>query len=588
MRGKILIRLTAYLAMFLLLDLAPSGCVYPLNPNDISGPEIWFGINVPGSGIATKAEPGTVSGSNAETTLYDIQAWAFLHGTADSDQVVGYCEATDINVVRPAEGNYPQLRMRLPYYFLDKPDSELKIDIYVLANWHSIFTTKPYAETRGELEALVFGTGAPLGDTGRFGTTPTTSVADAGLPISAIYKGDNGNGMDISYIKDNPTEASLLQHLKVIPLQRAVSKIRFVFSRPTDVTDVEITRVEVDENIIPEQTYAFPPVGGSIVLPTTDYASTVTALSGNGGSSLLSGAEIGEYPDPRRFTSTWYFDNQEELAQLTSRYSNTPQGYNYWLDDAVNHYDNNNQLKPQATERLLYLRESDKPVTGKVYYRINGGTEKSKVFTMQPAYDEDPDLNNFSRNHIWVVYSYFNDKLDDLTLTVDVLPWYWREKRIDYSTGTVNVLRRFNVPSDPNNYDKVLIEDTPAGSKYEIRFDSEKVITGDIIIDAPVGGELYVTASGANAYFSVTVYAAETFDPMQVTPGTNHATINPAVNNGTISVRVEISPTAPTDGRAGQKIDLSFYVVIHDGTPQAREINIDSESIDHYSFKLTG
>ena len=51
------------------------------------------------------------------------------------------------------------------------------------------------------------------------------------------------------------------------------------------------------------------------------------------------------------------------------------------------------------TQRLYYLRESDKQLQGEIKYRIGDGEEQSTTFKMV-------DDGGFSRNHIWTVYAY--------------------------------------------------------------------------------------------------------------------------------------------------------------------------------------
>ena len=452
----------------------------------------------------------------------------------------------------------------------------------MLANWKSLFTTKPSVFTRGELEEMVFGENSVWGDAGSFAPSlPTLAVPDKGLPITTIYKGLDGGGVDVSYILDNPTQETLIEKekLSIIELERAVAKIRFVFSRPSSLTDVEITKVEVDGNLIPVQTYVFPALSSGIALPPpVTYVSQTTLLQGRSGAPLLENAAIGDIPDPRRLTSSWYFENCHTLGN-PNRYTDTPQGYDYWLSDAIQHVESG-AYHPQATERLLYLRETDKPITGKIYYKV-AGLEKTKVFTMEPDFIADPVYTNFYRNHLWTVFGYFNDKLSEIGLDVEVLPWYKRDIYIDYKTGSVNVVRRFTVPDDPTKYEKT---ELPDGDGYQISFSPGTTVTGDIMIDTPVGGKLYVTPTGDTEYFQISVFT----DPDSITPGNLSATIDPRVNNGLISVRVEARPEVLSQsGLAGKKIDLSFSVTINEDTVEERTINIESESIDHYRFILS-
>ena len=48
----------------------------------------------------------------------------------------------------------------------------------------------------------------------------------------------------------------------------------------------------------------------------------------------------------------------------------------------------------------IYLRESDKQLSGTISYKIDGGTEQTADFQMQQAGD-------FLRNHTWIIYAYY-------------------------------------------------------------------------------------------------------------------------------------------------------------------------------------
>ena len=60
---------------------------------------------------------------------------------------------------------------------------------------------------------------------------------------------------------------------------------------------------------------------------------------------------------------------------------------------------------PRLSERRVYLRESDKQLSGTITYQVkekgatNYGSEQTATFVMDANGD-------FSRNHTWIVYSY--------------------------------------------------------------------------------------------------------------------------------------------------------------------------------------
>ena len=93
--------------------LGVGGCVQPLNLDSDDGPHIWFELYLPGGDPAVKSDPDPVASVSSESTLYDIQVWACLHGTEASDPVVGYSEVSDISI-RPSKPDYYRMMMRLP------------------------------------------------------------------------------------------------------------------------------------------------------------------------------------------------------------------------------------------------------------------------------------------------------------------------------------------------------------------------------------------------------------------------------------------------------------------------------------------
>ena len=80
----------------------------------------------------------------------------------------------------------------------------------------------------------------------------------------------------------------------------------------------------------------------------------------------------------------------------------------------------------------IYLRETDKPISGTITYRIAPDeTPKTAHFSMAD--------DVFSRNHTWIVYACFMEETMKLTLKTVVLPWEWNSYHQDFKEATVNV-----------------------------------------------------------------------------------------------------------------------------------------------------
>ena len=430
---RITYRIIAIMATAL-LALATSGCVDPLDDSLKPQPEeptLTFWIRVPGSMVTTKAETGLVDGIQYESTLHDVQVWVFPHGVTDANAAstlplnyvekdLGDSDQWDTHTTTSDEtldtkwGNAYKIQVPVPKEFVLASDP--RVDIYVLANWRSIYSTtnKPAdGLSLAQVRDLVFG--ASTLDT-YFGTgNPTTAVPAKGLPISAIYMGEDGDdddtepdGVSLQFLQDayngigEPLTNDLFKReIGVIELERAVSKIRFVFSRPTGMEGVQISKVEIDKDLIPNSTYAFPNTRSNFYPANTTFGGETT-LSGTGTNPLLADNAIGDCIDPYVLTNIWF-----EANYNTTSYPNTPQGYHDYLTAAINHKEEG-VAKPQATEKLIYFRESDKAISGKIYYRKSSGDTEDQVVTFTMTLpDVDDGYNNFHRNHYWTVYVYF-------------------------------------------------------------------------------------------------------------------------------------------------------------------------------------
>lgn len=374
-----------------------------------------FWIYVPGSmqQPVTKGLPGDVASLSPESTLKDVQVWAFRHGAGDDEAPLS--TATVSNIDWKHSGTTPRswsdcykMSMPIPEDFLK--DSDPRIDFYILANWRSVFTTKPSGNsTLSAVRDMVYNSEA-----GNFGvTTPTLAVPATGLPISTIYKGEDGKGVSLKFLKDayeadQPIDQELFEkNLKVIELKRTVSKLRFVVSRPTGAEGVSITRIEVNRDLIPEKNWVFE--NTDPLLPTGTTYGGALLLTGADDAPLLPAQAIGYCEDPKVFSGEWF------ETEKPSGYPQTAQGYDTYLREAID------ADSPKATEVVVYLRETDKAIAGTVYYKLSNDAnapEYAAPFTMGNL---DTKYNNFRRNHYWTVYAYF--EAGSLVIKPLVLPW---------------------------------------------------------------------------------------------------------------------------------------------------------------------
>lgn len=345
----------------------------------------------------------TQANPNQESDIHSIKVWVFKSGTGASSNPIAYKEDNTPTAVGggTANGNYT-LNLR----FLRKINGEeLKnIDLYILANSESTNMAAKLngkdlrSITRAELQDVTFDN--PFGITAE-GKAQTTEVPTGkGLPISrAITNIELAN-----HVADTEIEAK--GKGINIPLVRAVSKLHFYFARKANANteNVKVTRIEIDGNTFPTESYVFPDeenyatadankAATSNKYGTPSYVSTLLKLDG------VENTGIKEVEDPLT-----YKRGATETAQTYMDRMNTEIG----------------------GHNLSYLRETNKPITGKIYYQLaEGGSVKSQGFTI-------PSSGNAIRNRELVVYGYFLQG-GSLCLDWQVMPWNVVTSEISWS-----------------------------------------------------------------------------------------------------------------------------------------------------------
>lgn len=446
--------LPAIAPMLLALSFLTSGCVEPLDPSkrgsiDPDAVSLPIRLYIPNAMPATKAGAGDVSGVSPESQVYRVQVWMFDHQAAtetagDGEKAVAYAEADLSTSNTQNMGPYDQsgyyatwesakifrLPLMIPGYVLEREAAKMKFDFYVLANAASIGSTAGRETTRGALKALTFGKttsadyfGTTAGSV-KTGTTPSNALGTSlGLPISGFFNkgaGDTGTaatGVDLSFLKPETlktlTPAQITAKSPVVQLERAVSKIRFVFAAPNGMTGMSITGIEVNGSLIPDNTYVFPRESD-----VTRFQLPSASMTYGGATAVTPPASVGTIVDPNYLRSTC--DSTFTIGSTTYKKPKemTAQEYEDFLTAAVS-------ASPAAlaTETYVYLRESDKPITGKIYYKLSADqtTPSVATFDMSKITGYTADNTNFHRNHSWIVYAYFNG--DGLYIKPVVLPW---------------------------------------------------------------------------------------------------------------------------------------------------------------------
>lgn len=425
-----------------------TSCVEPLDYEKLSeelpGIDIWFRApDVEESEeYSTKAWTGKVAYENTENRIKEVLVWAYEHiddeNAGAEAKPVGYVEYTPIGANAGTTWtqwkNALKIRLIISTSFIQDNETP-KIDLFVLVNWSSIFKegTRPSSTmTRGQLRSCYFGDGTKDSNK-RFGAndktcwvwipnpsnpgkgSPNTAID---LPMSCIYKGRNNStsGFDLTFLKNAydqkvlPSDADFNEHVGVVQLKWAVSKMRFVFSKPVGMDNVQITRIVLDNGVIPTSTYVFEQ-GNTVSLPTEQYNSEAQLFKNSTLSSPLlpskfsnKDLDVGESVDPEELASSWFMNNDKSHSN-----------YESVLRSAI--------LNGEATEMVTYFRETDRPVKGTIYYSIdNGQTEIAQSFSMEDVSGYTSGYK-FGRGRLWSVFAYF---LDD-EMHFKVVNDYWSD-----------------------------------------------------------------------------------------------------------------------------------------------------------------
>lgn len=346
----------------------------------------------------------TQANPTAESDIHSIKVWVFKSETGASANPIAYKEDTPSAVDgKPVNGNYT-LNLR----FLRKINGEeLKnIDLYILANSESTNMADKLkgkdlrSITRADLQKVTFDD--PFGITAE-GKAQTTEVPNGkGLPISRAI-----TNIEIAkHVADTEIEAK--DKGISIPLVRAVSKLHFYFARKTGedamTENVKVTRIEIDENIFPTASYVFP--------DEEDYATA----------DANKAATSNKYGTPSYVPTLLKLDGVEN-AQIKAVAD--PLAYQRGSSETAQAY-MDRMNKEIGGHNLSYLRETNKPITGKIYYQLaEGGSVKSQGFTI-------PSSGNAIRNRELVVYGYFLQG-GALCLDWQVMPWNKVTSEISWS-----------------------------------------------------------------------------------------------------------------------------------------------------------
>lgn len=357
---------------------------------NVSTPTAQARANAPaGSTTGTSGAPGqdeTSPNPPEEEKIYSIRVWAFKSDTDENAAPIGFKAETGLN-----ETGSHQVSMKL----LRKAAGDLdNIDLFILLNAESIRVLNDNncnRMTRKELNAATFNSNFGIKPDG---SPQATEVSEKGLPISRVITDINVN----NHIAEKETEAAA--NPVSVPLVRAVSKLHFFFARKTgeNTKSVTVTKIEVNGETLTAASPVFPEAA-------KDAEKDNNGLTGN-------------------FTGLTYLTKNLIFGDIaTDQIKPVDDPKTYIRQPGEKAQDYMDRLSYLQEGCKSYLRETDKTITGKIYFKSNEAVaERSVVFKIPDAY----------RNHELVVYGYFSgEAFLDLNLQYYVADW--NEK------GTTNI-----------------------------------------------------------------------------------------------------------------------------------------------------
>lgn len=389
----------AALAPTMLLTLMFTSCMTDGYTDTAAGKsDTYINLNVstPTAQARANAPAGSTAGTSGslkenetsakpteEENIYSIRVWAFKSNTDENAMPIGFKAETGL---KKTGSHNVSMKLRKT---ADKPEN---IDLYILLNAESIGVlngSNCNTMTRKALKAATFNSNFGINTTD--GSPQATTVPTTGLPISRVITDINVK----NNIADNAAEAATKP--VSVPLVRAVSKLHFFFARKkgVDTESVTVTRIEVNGETLTAASPVFPEATTDAKKDNNGLTGSFTGLTYLTKNLIFGGIatdKINPVDDPEA-----YKRNPGEKAQ----------DYMTRLSDAV------------QEGCKSYLRETDRTITGKIYFKSNASlAERSVPFKIPEAY----------RNHELVVYGYFSgEALLDLNLQYYVANW--NEKR---------------------------------------------------------------------------------------------------------------------------------------------------------------
>lgn len=312
----------------------------------------------------------------SESKISTLHIWVFNHDS-DDHELIAYYTPESLTNLNKGIGETYQLNASDAF---TQAEEKPKVDVYVVANVTASGIPFGKSTPRETLENYLIEGGDYFGL-----NTLTKVVPQAGLPMSGVLRGASVTGSAPVY------------KIPTVSLTRAVSKIRFVFSREKAETEadniaVKINSIKLNAEMISTQEYLFLETGeNAAAFHVGSYGTAETNPAKEFLTTPLT--DICQNADPMDYSYQAGQDAQEYEDKI-----------NGGLNKTVKNEQNQDVPAPELTQvGPFYLRESGKKLSGTITFQKDDGTSAAKEipFEMHAAGD-------FSRNHTWIVYAYYS------------------------------------------------------------------------------------------------------------------------------------------------------------------------------------
>ena len=384
-----------WMSGMLMLLLLLTGCSKSSDsdePGSNGKPVLKVYVFPPDRPVVTRADNGEVGASDTENEIKNLHVWVFKH---DGGSLVGH---VSLNDVRFTDNTSNEVSMELSDAFAEEKP---RVDVYVAANVTNTNCgiSLSVGTSRDDLENALIGQNY-------FGVSNLVkTVPSEGLPMSGVMKNKKISGTSPVFRVSEENDG-----LANVRLIRAVSKVRFVFSKSKENTEdeVSVNRITLGKRGETAETDVK-------VLPTTEYL----FLTNNYDLSYTAKWRVGSaYEDPTDLVTDVTTINQSVSPAYYS-WDGEMSGQKY--EERIQNGIDNGELSDLGT---FYLRESDKKLIGTINYTIKHTDKNNQttVSTKSPGFTMKND-GDFSRNHTWIVYAYFVTSGDLNLNIVEVKDW---------------------------------------------------------------------------------------------------------------------------------------------------------------------